>query len=88
MHLAAGNVPVAVKHRAVKPANKIKILNVFSNLKSRIGFEVPAAAVMKRPIFWDSYRKPSKKTSVKQLARKPCLLHTSRWFFAWLIFRL
>jgi hypothetical protein len=31
MHLAAGSTPVAVKHRAVKLVNKVKILPGASN---------------------------------------------------------
>jgi hypothetical protein len=61
MRLAAGGVPVDVKRRAVEPVNNVKILPVFSNLKNHVRFEVPAAVVMRSPIFWDSCRKTSKK---------------------------
>jgi hypothetical protein len=61
MRLTAGGAPVAVKRRAVDPVSKVKILNIFSNLKSHVRFEVPSAVIMRSPFFSDSSIKQSMK---------------------------
>jgi hypothetical protein len=32
MHIAASDAPVTVKHRAVEPVNKVRILSVYQNI--------------------------------------------------------